>query len=70
MLTGRVWSLPIWRRQKSDTSPTGCNRRRGKLKIFLNSGAYIVAELEIFPSPRAQEEESSGVKFLQVPRPI
>ena len=32
---------------------TGCNQRRGKLKLFLNPKAYIEAELRIFPSPRA-----------------
>ena len=57
----------IWRRQKSYTSH-GCNRRRRKLEIFLNNRntvgraifssprACIEAELEIFPSPRAQEK--------------
>ena len=82
----------ILRRPKSDpshlaslgASPTGCSRGRGKLKIFLNSSAYIVlgrgifsnprayieAELEIFPSPRAQVEASLGVEFLQIPRSI
>ena len=34
-------------------SPTGCNRRKGKLNIFSNPRACIKAEFRIFPSPRA-----------------
>ena len=39
--TRRAWSLYGGDNKTSDTSPTGCNRRRGKLKIFLNLRAYI-----------------------------
>jgi len=75
----------IWRRQENDTSPTGCSRRRGKLKIFLNTRAYLEAELRIFfksqspyevklrifPSPIMEEDaRGSNVEFFKVPEPI
>jgi len=46
----------MWRRQKSDTSPIGCNWRKGNFNIFLNPRACREAELRIFLSPRASEE--------------
>ena len=44
----RVECSRLWKRQKSDTSPTGYYRRRGKLNIFLYPRACIRAELRIF----------------------
>ena len=52
----RIKEIGLFDFQDADevhASPTDCNRRRGKLNIFLNPGAYIEAEFRIFPSPRA-----------------
>ena len=82
-LAGRIWSL--WRSQKSDTSPTGCNRRERKLNIFSNPRAFIEAglripelisiyvdvgmKIEISPSPKAHIKGKNS-EFFQVSETI